>query len=135
MALLALLAHAGDAGSDSLLRDEYVIFSAHYDHVGKNVVTSEIYNGADDNGSGTCAILEEAKAFTSMEERPKRSLVFLLVAGEENGLLGSHYYTEHPIIPLEQTVTDLNTDMIGRFDPEHEKMNDTNYVYVIGSDK
>lgn len=123
------------SGSDSLLKGEYIVFSAHYDHVGRNVVTGDIYNGADDDGSGTCAVLEEARAFTSMKERPRRSLVFLTVAGEEKGLLGSLYYTEHPIVPLENTITDLNTDMIGRFDPDHEKMNDTNYVYIIGADK
>lgn len=122
-------------GSDSLLKSEYLFFTAHYDHVGKNVVTGEIYNGADDDGSGTCSVLEIAHAFASMRERPKRSLAFLTVAGEEKGLLGSLYYTEHPTIPLEQTITDLNTDMIGRFDPDHDKIKDTNYVYIIGSDK
>jgi hypothetical protein len=122
-------------GSDSLLKNEYVVFSAHYDHVGKNTVTGEIYNGADDDGSGTCAVLEMAHAFASLQERPKRSLIFLAVAGEEKGLLGSLYYTEHPTIPLEKTVTDLNIDMIGRFDPDHEKTGDTDYVYIIGSDK
>lgn len=123
------------SGSDSLLKDEYIVFSAHYDHVGKNVVNGDIYNGADDDGSGTCAVIEEATAFASMKQRPKRSLVFLTVAGEEKGLLGSLYYTEHPIIPLEKTIADLNIDMIGRSDPEHEKMNDSNYVYIIGADK
>ena len=122
-------------GSDSVLKGEYLFFTAHYDHVGKNVVTGEIYNGADDDGSGTCSVLEIAYAFASMRERPKRSLAFLTVAGEEKGLLGSLYYTEHPTIPLEQTITDLNTDMIGRFDPDHDKIKDTNYVYIIGSDK
>ena len=122
-------------GSDSLLKDEYIVFSAHYDHVGKNVVNGDIYNGADDDGSGTCAVLEEAAAFAAMKERPKRSLVFLTVAGEEKGLLGSLYYTEHPIVPLEKTIADLNTDMIGRSDPEHEKISDSNYVYIIGADK
>jgi Zn-dependent M28 family amino/carboxypeptidase len=70
-----------------------------------------------------------------MKSLPQRSLLFLSVAGEEKGLLGSLYYTEHPTVPLEKTITDLNADMIGRFDPEHEKIKDTNYVYVIGSDK
>ena len=122
-------------GSDSLLKNEYIFFTAHYDHIGRNTVTGEIYNGADDDGSGTCAVMEEAHAFAFMKERPKRSLVFMTVAGEEKGLLGSLYYTEHPIIPLEQTVADLNTDMIGRLDPEHETLHDTSYVYVIGADK
>ncbi|HTR82053.1 MAG TPA: M28 family peptidase [Bacteroidota bacterium] len=122
-------------GSDSVLKNEYVVFSAHYDHLGKNVATGEIYYGADDDGSGTCSVIEMAHAFASLAERPKRSLIFLTVSGEEKGLLGSLYYTDHPAIPLSQTVTDLNADMIGRFDPQHEKVNDTNYVYVIGSDK
>ncbi len=122
-------------GSDSLLKEEYVVFSAHHDHLGKNIVTGEIYNGADDDGSGTSSLLEIAHAFTTITPRPKRSLLFLSVSGEEKGLLGSLFYTEHPSVPLDKTVTDLNVDMIGRFDPEHEKINDTNYVYVIGSDK
>ena len=122
-------------GADSLLKKEYVVFSAHYDHLGKNAVTGVIYNGADDDGSGTCSVLEIAHAFTSLPQRPKRSLVFLTVSGEEKGLLGSLYYTEHPTIPLENTITDLNTDMIGRRDEEHEKAGDSNYVYIIGSDK
>ncbi|MGA9408370.1 MAG: M28 family peptidase [Bacteroidota bacterium] len=122
-------------GSDSLLKNEYVVFSAHYDHLGKNIATGDIYNGADDDGSGTCSLLEIAHAFVSMKQPPKRSLLFLSVSGEEKGLLGSLYYTEHPTIPLEKTITDLNADMIGRFDPDHEKIHDTNYVYVIGSDK
>ncbi|HTX18699.1 MAG TPA: M28 family peptidase [Bacteroidota bacterium] len=122
-------------GNDSLLKNQVVVFSAHHDHLGKNTITGEVYNGADDDGSGTAAILEIAHAFTSMPQRPKRSILFLSVSGEEKGLLGSLYYTEHPTIPLEQTVTDLNTDMIGRRDPEHELNHDTDYVYVIGSDK
>ncbi|HTY10861.1 MAG TPA: M28 family peptidase [Bacteroidota bacterium] len=122
-------------GSDSLLKNEYVVFSAHHDHLGKNSATGEIYNGADDDGSGTCALLEIAHAFASMEPPPPRSLLFLSVAGEEKGLLGSLYYTEHSTVPLEKTVTDLNIDMIGRYDPEHEQTGDTNYVYLIGSDK
>ncbi len=122
-------------GCDSLLKNEYVVFSAHHDHLGKNISTGEIYNGADDDGSGTCSLLEIAHAFTSMKQPSKRSLLFLSVAGEEKGLLGSLFYTEHPTIPLEKTITDLNADMIGRFDPDHEKINDTNYVYIIGSDK
>lgn len=122
-------------GSDSLLKNEFIVFSAHYDHVGKNAVTQEIYNGADDDGSGTCAVIEASRAFASMRERTKRSIIFLAVAGEEKGLLGSLYYTDHPAIPLESTIADLNTDMIGRFDSEHEKRGDTNYVYIIGADK
>lgn len=114
--------------------DEYVIVTAHSDHEG--VIDGEIYNGADDNGSGTAAVLEIAEAFnlaTQNGYRPKRSIVFLHVTAEEVGLHGSRYYTEHPVFPLEYTVAALNTDMIGRVDKSHEDTED--YVYVIGSDR
>jgi Zn-dependent M28 family amino/carboxypeptidase len=115
--------------------NEIVVISAHYDHVGVDE-QGNIYNGADDDGSGTVAILEIAEAFKKAEKdgfQPRRSILFLHVTGEEKGLLGSDYYTKNPIFPLENTVTDLNTDMIGRIDPKHE--NDPNYIYLIGSDK
>jgi len=114
--------------------EEIVVISAHYDHVGMS--DGEIYNGADDDGSGTVAMLEMAEAFKKASEdgfTPRRSILFLHVTGEEKGLLGSKYYTENPIFPLENTVTNLNTDMIGRIDPAHEGKAD--YVYLIGSDK
>lgn len=120
-------------GSD--LKDELVVISAHYDHVGVDE-NGDVFNGADDDGSGTTAVIEMAKAFMKSKRDghgPRRSLLFLLVTGEEKGLLGSDYYTKHPIFPLENTVTNLNIDMIGRIDPPHET--DTNYVYLIGSDK
>ncbi|MFV1985861.1 MAG: M20/M25/M40 family metallo-hydrolase [Gemmatimonadota bacterium] len=103
-------------GSDPDLRDEYVVFSAHMDHVGvgEPVDGDSIYNGADDDASGTAAVIELAEAFASMETPPRRSLVFLLVSGEEKGLLGSEWYAEHPVFPLESTVANLNIDMIGR---------------------
>jgi Zn-dependent M28 family amino/carboxypeptidase len=116
--------------------EEYIIISAHLDHVGKND-DGEIYNGADDDGSGTVALLEIAEAFQkSVEEGngPKRSIVFLHVTGEEKGLLGSKYYTENPLYPLQNTVANLNVDMIGRLDPKREDK-DPNYIYLIGSDK
>ena len=116
--------------------DEIVVISAHLDHEG--IKNGEVYNGADDDGSGTIAILEIAEAFKMAEEAghgPKRSILFLHVTGEEKGLLGSRHYTDNdPIFPLENTVTDLNIDMIGRTDPKR-KEGDKNYVYLIGSDK
>lgn len=113
---------------------EYVVISAHYDHVGTDK-DGNVYNGADDDGSGTVAILEIAEAFKKAVEdgfRPERSILFLHFTGEEKGLLGSKYYTENPVFPLNETVTDLNIDMIGRIDPAHE--DNPNYIYLIGSD-
>lgn len=115
--------------------EEIVVLSAHYDHLGIRM-DGEIYNGADDDGSGTIALLEMAKAFKKASEDgygPKRTLLFLHFTGEEEGLLGSKYYTENPVYPLSQTVTDLNTDMIGRIDDGH--LADPHYIYLIGSDR
>ncbi|NAS30000.1 M28 family peptidase [Flavobacteriaceae bacterium R38] len=114
--------------------DEYVVISAHLDHEG--VKNGEVYNGADDDGSGTVAVLEIAEAFKKAANDgvgPKRSIVFLHVTGEEKGLLGSQYYTDNPIFDLKKTVADLNIDMIGRIDPKRD--GDRNYIYLIGSDK
>ncbi|AEA43537.1 M28 family peptidase [Fluviicola taffensis] len=119
-------------GSDPILSKEVVIITAHYDHIG--VDHGVVYNGADDDGTGTVALLELAEAFMEAKkngEGPKRSILIMPVSGEEKGLLGSDYYSSHPIIPLENTVADLNIDMIGRNDIAHEK--DTNYIYIIGS--
>ncbi|MFH6603713.1 M28 family peptidase [Maribacter algicola] len=116
--------------------NEYVVISSHLDHIGISA-NGEINNGADDDGSGTVALLEIAEAFKKAADEgngPKRSVVFLHVTGEEKGLLGSQYYTDvEPIFPLSQTVANLNIDMIGRIDPKRE--GDRNYVYLIGSDK
>lgn len=116
--------------------DEYIIISAHLDHVGMH--DGEVFNGADDDGSGTIAMLEIAEAFQAAAKDgngPERSIVFLHVTAEEKGLLGSKYYTDHdPIFALENTVANLNIDMIGRIDPER-KQGKRNYVYLIGSDK
>ncbi len=112
--------------------EEIIVISAHYDHLG--IKKEEIYNGADDNGSGTIAIIEIAQAFQKAVEdgyKPKRSIVFLHLTGEERGLLGSKYYTNFPIFPLENTVTNLNIDMIGRVDDAHK--DNPNYIYIIGS--
>ena len=120
----------------SELPNEYVVVSSHLDHIGISE-NGEINNGADDDGSGTVALLEIAEAFKKAQEAgngPKRSIVFLHVTGEEKGLLGSQYYTDvDPIFPLDQTVANLNIDMIGRIDPKRE--GDRNYIYLIGSDK
>ncbi len=116
--------------------DEYLVISSHLDHIGISS-EGEINNGADDDGSGTVALLEIAEAFEKAKEAgngPKRSVVFLHVTGEEKGLLGSRYYTDiKPTFPLDQTVANLNIDMIGRIDPKRE--GDRNYIYLIGSDK
>jgi Zn-dependent M28 family amino/carboxypeptidase len=108
--------------------------SAHYDHLGKR--GESIYNGADDNGSGTTTVIEIAQAFADGVKqgiRPRRSMLFLLVTGEEKGLLGSQFYAERPIFPLEKTIVDINVDMVGRVDAKYEL--NPNYIYVIGSDR
>ena len=110
------------------------MISAHYDHIG--ITNGEVNNGADDDGSGTVAVMEMAQAFAMAKEAghgPKRSVLFLTVTGEEKGLLGSTYYISNPVVPLQNTVTDLNIDMIGRVDKDHEQ--NRNYIYLIGSDK
>lgn len=116
------------------LKEEVVVLTAHYDHVGKS--DGEIYNGADDDGSGTAAVMEIAEAFVEAAKNgigPRRSMLFMLVTGEEKGLLGSAYYAENPIFPLENTIVDLNIDMIGRVDPKHKDNPD--YVYLVGADR
>tara|TARA_B100001559_G_scaffold59871_2_gene48147 strand:- start:4874 stop:5854 length:981 start_codon:yes stop_codon:yes gene_type:complete len=115
--------------------EEYIVISAHLDHVGQK--NGQIYNGADDDGSGNVAMLEIAEAFqiaVKENNRPKRSIIFLHVTGEEKGLLGSRYYTENPLYPLKETIANLNIDMIGRLDPKRVDK-DPNYIYLIGSDK
>ncbi|OIQ16968.1 MAG: peptidase M28 [Flavobacterium sp. MedPE-SWcel] len=114
--------------------EEILVISAHYDHVGMK--NGEVYNGADDDGSGTVALLEIAQAFMAAKKDgygPKRSILFLHVTGEEHGLHGSRYYSENPLFPMDNTIADLNIDMIGRRDFNHE--DNDNYIYVIGSDR
>ena len=121
-------------GSDPELASEVLVVSAHYDHIGKR--GDAIFNGADDNGSGSSTILELAQAFMEAKKEglgPRRSVLFLWVSGEEKGLLGSEYYSTHPVFPLENTVADINVDMVGRIDDAHE--GNPNYIYVIGSDR
>ena len=115
--------------------EEVLVLSAHLDHVGMDA-KGNVYNGADDDGSGTVALLEIAEAFKQAVKDgkgPKRSILFLHVTGEEKGLYGSRYYSENPVYPLANTIADLNIDMIGRNDDAHKE--DNNYVYLIGSDK
>jgi hypothetical protein len=116
------------------LADELVVVTAHYDHVG--VENGQVYNGADDDGSGTVALLEMAEAFIQARNNghgPRRSVLIMPVSGEERGLLGSEYYSDHPVFPLENTIADLNIDMIGRTDSAHTDK--APYIYVIGSDR
>lgn len=119
-------------------KDEYVIITSHYDHVGKRNDTT-IFYGADDDGSGTVSILELAEAYAKAKaagKGPRRSILFMTVSGEEKGLWGSAYYSNHPVYPLDKTTVDLNIDMIGRIGAEYQKDKDSiNYVYVIGDDK
>jgi len=120
------------------LKDEVLVFSAHYDHLGLNPKgPDKVYNGADDDGSGTTGILEIARAFAKAKKDghgPRRSILFLGNVGEEKGLLGSEYYTDHPVFPLANTITDLNIDMIGRVGFDYiGKADSGNYVYTIGS--
>ncbi len=108
-------------GSDPVLREEYVVFSAHMDHIGISAPNAEgdsINNGADDDASGTTAILEIAEAFASLPTSPKRSMIFLTVSGEEKGLWGSAYFADNPPVPIESMVADLNADMVGRNWPD-----------------
>jgi len=118
----------------SELPEEVVVISAHYDHLGRR--GDQIYFGADDNASGTSAVMEIAQAFQEAKDSgygPRRSVLFLNFTGEEQGLFGSKYYVSHPVFPLSETVVNLNIDMIGRVDEKHE--NEEDYIYLIGSDK
>jgi Peptidase family M28/PA domain len=117
-------------------KDEYVFLTGHYDHLGKR--GNVIYYGADDDGSGTVSVIEMAQAFAMAKAAghgPRRTVVFMTVSGEEKGLWGSEYYADHPLFPLEKTTVDLNTDMVGRIDPNRKSGDSTNYIYVIGDDK
>ena len=119
----------------STMPEEYVVISSHLDHEG--IKKGEIYNGADDDGSGSVALLEIAEAFQKAAEAgkgPQRSVIFLHVSGEEKGLLGSKYYTDNPLYPLANTIANFNIDMVGRTDPKRDSEN-RNYIYLIGSDR
>ncbi len=128
-------------GSDPVLKDEYVALGAHYDHVGIGppVNGDTIYNGADDDGSGTTALLAIAEALAKAPTRSKRSVLFNWHAGEEKGLWGSRYFTEYPTVPLQKIVAHINLDMIGRSktegdtNPRNNSLSGPNEIYVIGS--
>lgn len=126
------------------LKDEYVVVSSHLDHVGTSASNGctekngdKICNGADDDGSGTVTVVSIAEAFARAAadgHRPRRSIIFLNVSGEEKGLFGSEFFADQqPVVPLKNIVTNLNIDMVGRFDPTHPDKNDKRYVYIIGS--
>lgn len=128
------------AGSDPKLKDEVLVISAHYDHLGilpLGTNGDRVYNGADDDGSGTTGIIEIASAFSKAKtdgHGPRRSILFLGNVGEEKGLLGSAFYTDHPVIPLVNTIADLNIDMIGRIGVDYiGKADSVNNVYIVGS--
>ena len=117
-------------------KDEYIFLTGHYDHLGMR--NGKIYYGADDDGSGTVAVINMAEAFMKAANegyRPRRTIVFMTVSGEEKGLWGSEYYSDHPFYPLDKTSVNLNTDMVGRIDTERKTADSLNYVYVIGHDK
>lgn len=121
-------------GSDK--NDEWLIITAHYDHLGKR--GDVIYYGADDDGSGTVGVLEIAEAFARAKAEgkgPRRNVLFMTVSGEEKGLWGSAYFSENPTVPMDKVTADLNIDMIGRTDTERMKDDTLNYVYVVGDDK
>jgi Zn-dependent M28 family amino/carboxypeptidase len=128
-------------GSDPVLKDEYVALGAHYDHVGIGAPVNgdAIYNGADDDGSGTTALLGMAEALAKARLRPKRSILFVWHAGEEKGLWGSRYFTNYPTVPLAKIVTQINIDMIGRSrnagdtNPRNNELSGPNEIYVIGA--
>ena len=121
-------------GSDK--KEEFVFITAHYDHIGMQ--NGIVNNGADDDGSGTVAIMQIGEAFAKAKAEgkgPRRTVVIMAVSGEEKGLWGSEYYSDHPLYPLDKTTVDLNIDMIGRVDTERMKDDTLNYVYVVGHNK
>ncbi len=116
------------------LAHEYIVLSAHYDHLGLG--KNGVYNGADDNASGTSTLLEIARIFAKLKKEgypPKRSIIFLFFSAEEKGLLGSEFFTDNPPVNLQNIITNLNVDMVGRVDEKHQKIQEKNYVYIIGS--
>jgi Zn-dependent M28 family amino/carboxypeptidase len=129
-------------GSDPKLKNEILVITGHYDHIGLVAdpnAKDKVNNGADDDGSGTTGVLLMAEAFSKAKKAgkgPKRSILFMTVVGEEKGLLGSEWYSEHPVFPVENTIADLNTDMIGRIGEEYlGKPDSANYIYSVGSFK
>ena len=130
-------------GSDPVLKNEMVAIGAHYDHVGVNPNArgeDKIWNGADDDGSGTVAVLSIAEALAKAPKRPKRSVLFVWHTGEEKGLWGSEYFNKFPTVDIKKVITQLNIDMIGRSrkpdntDPRNKDLSGENEIYVIGSE-
>ncbi|MGF1671915.1 MAG: M28 family peptidase [Balneolaceae bacterium] len=127
-------------GGDPELKEEVIVLTAHYDHLGitfPDETGDMINNGADDDGSGTVALLAIAQALQNAAGngyRPDRSVLFLHVTAEEKGLLGSRYYSDHPVVPIENTVANFNADMIGRSTPDRRESGNTDYVFVIGGE-
>ncbi len=125
-------------GADPELKDEFIVITSHYDHVGigrPDSTGDRIYNGADDDGSGTVGLLNIARALAKARDNgvaTRRSVLFLNVSGEEKGLLGSRYYSDHPVVPIEKTVANINVDMIGRIDKTHKEKGQEEYAYIIG---
>jgi hypothetical protein len=107
-------------GSDPALRDQYVFLTAHYDHLGVSSAATgdRVYNGANDNGSGTVSVIEIASALAALPMHPRRSIVFMAWYGEEEGLLGAFYYTHHPLVPLKDIVANINLEQMGRTDEQ-----------------
>lgn len=129
-------------GSDPVLKNEYVAIGAHYDHVGMNPFAAgsdKIFNGADDDGSGTVAVMAIAKALSEGAQKPKRSILFIWHAGEEKGLWGSEYFADNPTVPINSIITELNIDMIGRYqdpgdeNPQNKALPKQGEVFLIGS--
>lgn len=130
-------------GTDPVLKNEYVAIGAHYDHVGMNPFSTnpdKIWNGADDDGSGTVSVLNIAEAFAKGAQKPKRSILFIWHAGEEKGLWGSDYFTSNPTVPITSIITELNIDMIGRYQapgeenhPQNKRLPKPGEVFTIGS--
>ena len=120
-------------GSDPELKDEYVIYVAHYDHVGTDG-EGGVFNGADDNGSGTVALIEIAEAFMKEKKRPKRSVGILWVSAEEIGLFGSRYFANNPMVPIEQIVTVINLDMVGRVVTQEDEAKGRQGMTIVGRD-
>ena len=120
----------------STFPNEYVVVSAHYDHLG--VLNGVIYNGADDDGSGTAALLAMAESLMRLKKQgrgPQRTVVFIAFSGEEKGLWGSSYFSDHPTIPLNKVSCDINIDMIGRMDPDRRTADTNHYVFIVGQSR
>lgn len=123
-------------GVDPEMKDELVVLSAHYDHIGH--AGGEVFYGANDNASGTSAVMEMGRAFVQAKREgvgPARSVLLLLLTAEEKGLLGSAFYVENPVFPLENTIANINIDMLGRTDEKHRELGISDYIYPIGSDR